>query len=139
VSDTADAVFLSSSTPQRQLANINNLLQKSVRYKAVEKGIPVETVNPRNTPKECHACGEVGYRPRQATFKCTNDDCWVGEYTTDVNGAVNIADRYHSGESRSREHEDDDDSDEDGARLTPPQGSHADAEPQQETRGTYAS
>ncbi|TKX72368.1 hypothetical protein EXE46_15890, partial [Halorubrum sp. GN11_10-6_MGM] len=30
VSDTADAVSLSSSTRQRQLASINNLLQKSV-------------------------------------------------------------------------------------------------------------
>jgi len=29
VSDTADAVYLSSSTPQRQLSSINNLLQKS--------------------------------------------------------------------------------------------------------------
>jgi len=26
-------------------------------HKAVEKGIPVKTVNPRNTSKECHACG----------------------------------------------------------------------------------
>jgi len=54
-------------------------------------------------------------------------------------GGVNIADRYLSGESRSREHENDDDSAEDGARLTAPQDSHADAETQQETRGTYAS
>jgi len=30
VSDTADAVFLSSSTRQPQLSSINNLLQKSV-------------------------------------------------------------------------------------------------------------
>jgi len=85
-----------------------------IRYKAVEKGIPVKTVNPRNTSKECHACGEVGYRPQQATFKCTNDACWMGEYQADVNGAVNIADRYLSGESRFREHENDDDSAEDG-------------------------
>jgi len=86
-----------------------------IRYKAVEKGIPVKTVNPRNTSKECHACGEVGYRPQQATFKCTNDACWMGEYQADVNGAVNIADRYLlSGESRFREHENDDDSVEDG-------------------------
>jgi transposase len=51
----------------------------------------------------------------------------MGEYQADVNGAVNIADRYLSGESRSREHENDDDSAEDGARLTAPQDSHADA------------
>jgi len=114
-------------------------LHAQIRYKAVEKGIPVETVNPRNTSKECHVCGEVGYRPRQATFKCTNDACWVGEYQADVNGAVNIADRYLSGESRSREHPNDDDSAEDGARLTVPQDSQADAEVQQATLGTYAS
>jgi len=33
-------------------------LHAQIRYKAVEKGIPVKTVNPRNTSKECHACGE---------------------------------------------------------------------------------
>jgi IS605 OrfB family transposase len=114
-------------------------LHAQIRYKAVEQGIPVETVNPRNTSKECHACAEVGSRPRQATFKCLNDDCWVGEYQADVNGAVNIADRYRNGESRSREHPNDDDSAADGARLTAPQDSQADAEPQQETLGRYAS
>jgi len=114
-------------------------LHAQIRYKAVERGIPVETVNPQNTSKACHACGEAGHRSSQATFKCTNDNCWLGEYQADVNGAVNIADRYRSGESRSREHENDDDSAADGARLTAPQDSHADAEPQQETRGTYAS
>ena len=36
----------------------------------------------------------------------------MSEYQADVNGAVNIADRY-SGESRFREHENDDDSAED--------------------------
>ena len=86
--------------------------------RAVERGISVETVNPRNTSKECHTCGEVGHRPRQATFKCTNDACWMGEYQADVNSAINIADRYLSGESHSREHADGDDSAEDGKSLT---------------------
>ena len=103
-------------------------LHAQIRYKAVEKGIPVETVNPRNTSKECHVCGDVGYRPRQATFECTTDDCWVGEYQADVNGAVNIADRYRSGESQSREHTTADDSAADGAPLTGPQDSHVDGE-----------
>ncbi len=114
-------------------------LHAQIRYKAVEKGIPVETVNPRNTSKECHACGEVGSRPRQATFNCTNDACWMGECHADVNGAINIADYYLSGESHSGEHRDGDDSAEDGGRLTAPQDSHADAETQQGTRGTNAS
>ena len=120
-------------------------LHAQIRYKAAEKGIPVATVNPRNTSKACHACGEHGYRPRQATFRCSNDDCWVGEYQADVNGAINIADRYRSGESHrqsdrtSRQKADDNDSATDGASLTGPQDSHADAEIQQETRGPYAS
>ena len=120
-------------------------LHAQVRYKAAEKGIPVETVNPRNTSKACHACGEHGYRPRQATFRCSNDDCWLGEYQADVNGAINIADRYRSGESHrrsdraSRQKVGDDDSAMDGASLTGPQDSQADAENQQTTLGTYAS
>jgi IS605 OrfB family transposase len=133
-------------------------LHAQIRYKAAEKRIPVETVNPRNTSKACYACGEQGSRPRQATFRCSNDGCWVEEYQADVNGAINIADRYLSGESQSREDTTGDDSAEDGASLTGPQDSHAvnesrsdsfahqkspisgdDAEIQQETRGPYAS
>ena len=108
-------------------------------YKAAERGIPVETVNPAYTSKSCHVCDETGYRPEQAEFRCTNDECWVSEYQADVNAALNIADRYSSGESRSREHTDGDDSAGDGARLTAPQDSQADADTQQETLGTYAS
>jgi len=63
----------------------------------------------------------------------------MDEYQADGNGAINIADRYLSGESRFREHENDDDSAADGARLTAPQDSQADAEIQQLTLGTYAS
>ena len=119
-------------------------LHAQIRYKAAEKGIPVETVNPRNTSKACHACGEHGYRPRQATFKCSNDGCWVGEYQADVNGAINIADRYRSGESHrqsaraSRQKAGDDDSATDGASLTGPQDSQADvpASTQRETGST---
>jgi len=78
-------------------------------------------------------------RPQQSTFKWTNDDCRTSEYQADVNGAVNIADRYRSGESRSKEHGNGDDSAADGACLTAPQDSHADADTQQKTLGTYAS
>ncbi|WP_049984145.1 zinc ribbon domain-containing protein [Halorubrum sp. BV1] len=114
-------------------------LHAQITYKAVERGIPVGTVDPRNTSQECHACGERGTRPQQATFMCSNDACWIEEYQADINAALNIADRYLSGESRSREHENDDDSAEDGASLTGPQDSQADAETQQATLGTYAS
>ena len=114
-------------------------------YKAAERGIPVETVDPAYTSKTCHACGEHGSRPTQATFQCTNPECWVTEYQADVNAALNIADRYRSGESqprtdrRSGQKAADDDSAADGACLTGPQDSHADAEPQQMTGGPNAS
>jgi IS605 OrfB family transposase len=113
-------------------------MHAQIRYKALEKGIRVETVNPAYTSKTCHCCGEQGYRPKQATFTCTNDECLVSEYQADINAALNIADRYLSGESHPREHTDDDDSAEDGESLTAPQDSHADAT-LQVTRGTYAS
>ena len=113
-------------------------LHAQIRYKAVEKDIPIETVNPRNTSKECHACGEVGYRPQQARFNCPTDACWAGESQVDVNGAVTIADRYRSGESHSREDTNGNNSAENGGRLTAPQDSQADAT-QQESLGTDAS
>jgi len=69
-------------------------IHAQIRYKAEEKGIPAETVNPRDTSKRCHECGEEGSRPHQATFRCTNNDCWVSEFQADVNGATNIARRY---------------------------------------------
>jgi IS605 OrfB family transposase len=114
-------------------------MHAQLRYKAAERGVPVETVNPAYTSKTCHVCDETGYRPEQAEFRCTNNECWVSEYQADVNAALNIADRYSSGESRSREHTDGDDSAGDGARLTAPQDSQADGEVHQQTLGTYAS
>jgi transposase, IS605 OrfB family, central region len=120
-------------------------LHSQITYKAAEKGIEVVTVDPRNTSKECHACKKVGSRRHQATFSCTTDNCWVSEFHADVNGAVNIADRYPAGENhpQSDQHSGQkvagNDSGGDGASLTGPQDSHADAEPQQVTLGTYAS
>jgi len=120
-------------------------LHAQIRYKAAEQGIPVEMVNPRNTSKACHACGEVGSRPRQATFRCSNDDCWLGEYQADVNGAINIADRYRSGESHRRSDRSSgqkvgaDDSATDGASLTGPQDNHTEGETHPATCGMNAS
>ncbi|WP_273836288.1 transposase [Halococcus sp. PRR34] len=105
-------------------------MHAQIRYKAKERGVPIEEapiptpdVNPAYTSQTCHACGERGARPDQATFRCTNPECWVSEYQADVNAALNIADRYSysSGESRPREHADGDDSAGDGACLTAPQ------------------
>lgn len=71
-------------------------LHAQITYKAAEYGIPVETVNPAYTSTECHVCGEHGYRPRQAVFKCSNSECWVGEYQADVNAALNLINRYYA-------------------------------------------
>jgi transposase, IS605 OrfB family, central region len=103
-------------------------MHAQICYKAAEKGIRVETVNPAHTSKTCRCCGEKGSRPKQATFNCSNSECWVSEYQADVNAAFNIADRYLSGESHSREHTSGDDLAEEGGRLTVPQDSQADAE-----------
>ena len=65
------------------------------------------------------------------------------EYQADVNGAINIADRYRSGEGHcqsdrtSRQKVGDDDSATYGASLTGPQDSQTDVENQQTTLGTY--
>ncbi|MEE6210346.1 transposase [Salarchaeum sp. III] len=114
-------------------------MHAQICYKAAEKGLRVRTVNPAYTSKTCHCCGEQGSRPTQATVNCSNSECWVSEYHADVNAALNIADRYLSGESHSREDTSGDDSAEEGGRLTVPQDSHADADTQQATRGPYAS
>lgn len=110
-------------------------LHAQIEYKAAERGIPVDTVEPAYTSKTCHACGKEGYRPRQGTFTCTNDSCWVSEYQADINAALNIADRYDpAGESQPRTRSDSsekaagDDSGGDGACLTGPQDTLADTE-----------
>ncbi len=91
-----------------------------IRYKAAEKGIRVETVNPAYTSKTCHCCGEQGYPPKQAMFKCSNPECWVSTYQADVNAALTIANRYLSGENHSREHTSADDSAEEGGMFDHP-------------------
>jgi putative transposase len=80
-----------------------------IEDKARDTGIPVRFVNPAYTSQTCHACGHLGYRRRQATFRCTNDGCWVTEYQADINAAANIAGRLNPwGESLSLKLTDDD-------------------------------
>ncbi len=69
-------------------------MHAQLRYKAAEKGIRVETVNPAYTSKTCHCCGEQGYRPEQATFTCSNSECWVSEYHADINAAANLLHKF---------------------------------------------
>ena len=81
-------------------------MHAQIRYKATEKRIRVETVNLAYSSKTCHCRRKQGYRPKRATFDCSNSEGRVSEYQTDVNAALDIADRYLSEESHSREHTD---------------------------------
>ena len=108
-------------------------LHAQIQYKAKEQGIPVETVDPRNTSKKCHACETVGTRPDQGTFRCTASDCWVSTYQADLNAALRIADKYdRCGESQDRiqptQKVSANDSAADGASLAEPQDNSADSE-----------
>lgn len=77
-------------------------LQGRIDDKAAEAGIPVRYVNPAYTSQTCHACNYVGSRPRQAEFCCSNGECWVSEYQSDINAAAKIAQRLDPwGESLS--------------------------------------
>jgi IS605 OrfB family transposase len=61
-------------------------------YKAKRAGIPIAFVDPRNTSRECQACGCIDRknRPSQSTFKCIG--C-AHEANADLNAARNIRQR----------------------------------------------
>lgn len=64
-----------------------------IEYKAEMEGIKVKKVNPRNTSKKCHKCGEEGRRPDQRDFYCKNEACnnFESRIDADMNAALNIA------------------------------------------------
>lgn len=64
-------------------------LQAFIAYKALQCGIPVVLVDPRNTSRTCPTCGHISKanRPRQALFCCTSCGC-AGH--ADVIAAENI-------------------------------------------------
>jgi len=65
------------------------LFQEKIIYKAKEYGIPVETVNPRNTSKTCRACGHTHSSNRSGIdFECKSCGYQVH---ADVNASMNIA------------------------------------------------
>lgn len=66
-------------------------LTRMITYKANWRGIPVIKLGEAYTSKSCHRCGERGTRPHQGLFKCQN--CGL-EYNADLNGAINIAERF---------------------------------------------
>jgi IS605 OrfB family transposase len=62
------------------------------QYKAKRSGVPIAFVDPRNTSRECRACGCIDKknRPNQSTFKCVG--CGH-EANADINAALNIRQR----------------------------------------------
>ena len=67
-------------------------LRTKIEYKAQRVGIPVITVDPRNTSKMCSVCGHIDSSNRltQSSFKCVS--CGFADLA-DHNAAVNIAAR----------------------------------------------
>jgi transposase len=63
-----------------------------VAYKAKRAGVPVCFVDPRNTSRECAACGRIDKKNRrtQAAFRCT---ACGHEAHADLNAAANIRKR----------------------------------------------
>jgi len=69
-------------------------LQQFIEYKAKERGIPVERVNPHYTSQECSYCGILGMRSRDL-FVCKNRNCQSFNISrhADVNAAYNVGKR----------------------------------------------
>lgn len=59
---------------------------------AVKNGLPVTYVDPHDTSKECHRCGERG-KLGEARFRCTNDACPIDDVCRDRGAAATIARR----------------------------------------------
>ncbi len=69
-------------------------LQSFIEYKAKREGVAVQYVNPRNTSRQCAACGhtEKANRKTQSRFQCVA----CGRVANaDQNAAINIAARAH--------------------------------------------
>jgi IS605 OrfB family transposase len=65
-------------------------LREFLSYKAALAGVPLHTVDPRNTSRTCSVCGHCAKENRksQASFRCVN--CGHGD-NADRNAAINIS------------------------------------------------
>jgi IS605 OrfB family transposase len=72
-------------------------IQTMIKYKADECGIVVEYVDPKNTSKKCHCCGEIHEDSRDkidvSKYTCLNLKCDLFGKTqdADINAAKNIS------------------------------------------------
>lgn len=65
-------------------------LRQFLSYKAALAGVPLHTVDPRNTSRTCHVCGHCAQanRKSQASFVCQS--CGLA-MNADINAAINIS------------------------------------------------
>lgn len=68
-------------------------LQDYIEYKALRNGIKTVYIDPKNTSKECHRCGQLNDVAYRRSYKCSN--CGL-EYDRDLNESINIAHRITS-------------------------------------------
>jgi IS605 OrfB family transposase len=61
-------------------------LRSFLEYKAIDAGVPLVAIDPRNTSKTCHRCGVLGHRDA-LKFSCTR----CGDFDADINAALNIS------------------------------------------------
>jgi len=73
-------------------------LRRFIAYKAEERGCTVVGVDPRHTSQRCSRCGYTARNNRRSRgfFQCRS--CGFSLHA-DLNGARNIAAKYHAGES----------------------------------------
>lgn len=68
-------------------------LQDYIEYKALRKGIRTVYIDPKNTSKECHRCGQLNNVAYRRDYECSN--CGL-KYDRDLNASINIAHRITS-------------------------------------------
>jgi len=90
-----------------------NHLQKRIAEKANAENIPIAFVSPERTSKTCHVCRQIG--ERNGSFECTNTECWVTTYQSDINAAANLTHRYDPWGEKCPVKVDTDDSPRDGS------------------------
>jgi len=67
-------------------------LRLFIAYKAMLAGIPLVIIDPKNTSRQCSACGHIDEknRPTRADFRCV---CCGHSENADLNAAKNIRNR----------------------------------------------
>ncbi|MBD3193548.1 MAG: IS200/IS605 family element transposase accessory protein TnpB [Candidatus Lokiarchaeota archaeon] len=89
--------FRKHRRPKKLNRRMNSLpfrkLQDYIEYKALQKGIATVYVNPKNTSKECHRCGQLNNIRSSRVYRCRN--CGM-IYDRDLNASINIAQRVTS-------------------------------------------